>query len=84
MTECRDKTGKSMSAGLVGWPFVLSSIGVFLVPLVLGLTCAVLAGGSDTRRFLYGTAGLLVGMLASASTYRIFSHSRSSKKETNS
>ena len=84
MTECREKAGKPVDSRLAGWSFVFSSIGVFLVPLVLALTGAVLAGGSETRRFLFGAAGLLVGMLASASTYKIFSHSRSSKKEINS
>jgi hypothetical protein len=84
MTECRDKVRQSTETGLVGWPFVLSSIGVFMVPLLIGLTSAVVAGGTDTRRFVFGALGLLLGMAISASTYKIFSHISSSKKEIDS
>lgn len=84
MTECRDQARQSTEAGLVGWPFVLSSIGVFMVPLMLGVTSATLAGGTDTKRFVFGSIGLLVGMAVSASTYKIFSHISSSKKEIDS
>ncbi len=83
MTECRDTSKGSVENGLSGWSFVLSSIGVFLVPLVLGVTAAALAGGSDVHRFLSGAAGLVCGMIISASTYTIFSHS-SRKKESDS
>jgi len=83
MTDCRGKVGPSSAGGLTGWAFVWSSVGVFVVPLVFGVIGAVMASGTDTRRFLFGSAGLLLGMTVSAMSYKIFSHI-STKKETDS
>ncbi len=49
-----------------GWRLVLPTIGVFLVPLILAMAGAVMAGRNRTSEFFGATAGLLIGLIAAA------------------
>ena len=73
MSDCRDRRKGPAGSGLVGWRFALSSIAVFLLPLILGITGASVFDHSDTSRFLAGTIGMFGGMAMTAVIYRFFS-----------
>ncbi|NCC52313.1 MAG: hypothetical protein EOM20_14000 [Spartobacteria bacterium] len=51
-----------------GWRLVLPAVGVFLVPLALALTGAVLFRGSPGRQTVGAFGGLMVGLLIAGIT----------------
>ena len=84
MTECREKRSAVADDTLSGWSFAFGSMVVFLLPLILSVTCAAAAGDSDVRRFLAGLLGLIVGMFLGILAYKFISRDCSAKKEIDS
>ena len=76
MSDCRESRKAATGNGLNGWLFALSSICVFLLPLVLGITGASLFDSSDTSRFIAGTIGMFGGMAVTAAIYRLVSRNK--------
>ena len=72
MSDCRDRRKSPTESGLMGWRFALSSITVFLLPLILGIAGAATFDSSDTTRFIAGTIGLFGGMATTAIGFRLF------------
>lgn len=78
ISECRDRRKGAVEGGLMGWRFVLTSIAVFLLPIILAVIGAAYVGGSDNSRSLAGTIGLLGGMTLTALCFKIFSRNQKS------
>ncbi len=57
---------RSEGPDLRGWPLVAACLGMFLAPMLLALTGAILFRQSDVARFLAAVAGFGIGMTASA------------------
>lgn len=62
------------SGGLQGWGLVLPAGGVFLVPLVLAVIGAVIAGSSRIAQIIGALSGLLIGTAGAAIIARLLRH----------
>jgi hypothetical protein len=54
---------ESPGPALTGWRLALAAAGSFLMPLILAILAAILAGGGTNRRVLATGIGLGVGVL---------------------
>lgn len=80
MTICKDgRTAQELT--LTGWRFAAVSACVFLVPLLLAIFGASVAGGGSARRFFGGLTGMVSGMAIGIITSR-FVRSKSEGTES--
>lgn len=56
---------------LRGWGLVGRALGAFVLPTVLAVVGALLAGGGEVRRFAGLTGGLVIGMILGAAVVRL-------------